>query len=498
MKWLKLEKKYMFQFFILSLLSLLYIFPIILINVDYKDDLGSSITGVIGLKGDGRPLGEYLVSVLCGGDPFTNVAPLSIILSVLFLSYTLVLYSKTNLPFISNNYVLIPVLLLIITNPLAVECLSYRSVSIAMIIALALPFMMFAVPDTVSNLYLFIYSTILCMAIMSLYQTPIGLCPILLTVNIFFAVVGEKKLNYLREGIRFAGIGISAIFYKLVVARHYVARNDWRYEASQMVELKFSSVKIIIKNTIAACNYLKTFLSATPIWYRIALVISILSTITVMLILYCRENNKKGCRKAVAITFFIISPAFVFIATFLPIMILRTLMLKTRIFLALGGFLFYMGIFLLYYYMKKRKSYIFLFLLVCIFYSYTYIYGYANAIDTQQEYVKYLTYNIVHDIETINAENEFSTLSFIGQMPKTKRLQMMYDKYPIYNEIIPTYFTNDSWMGGAWVLHYMQEDLTIESDNETDNQIVSSTEPIMKNSVYSCYENGDKIIIYFH
>ena len=137
-------------------------------------------------------------------------------------------------------------------------------------------------------------------------------------------------------------------------------------------------------------------------------------------------------------------------------------------------------------------------LILCILYHYTYIYSYGNALNNQKEYASYLVYNIVHDIETINAENEFSTVSFIGQMPKTKRLQMMYDKYPIYNEIIPTYFTNDSWMGGAWVLHYMQEDLTIESDNETDNQIVSSTEPIMKNSVYSCYENGDKIIIYFH
>ena len=498
MKWLKLDKKYMVQFFILSLLSLLYIFPIILVNADYKDDLGSSTTGIIGLKGDGRPLGEYLVSTLCGGDPFINVAPLSIILSVLFLSYTLILYTKANLPFITNNYVLIPVLLLIITNPLAVECLSYRSVSIVMIIALALPFMMFAVPDTVSNLYLFISSSILCMAIMSLYQTSIGLCLVLLVVNIFFAIVGEKNLNYLREGIRFAGIGISAVFYKIVVAGHYVERNDWRYTASQVVDLKFSSIKIMIQNTIASCRYLATFLAATPIWYQIALVAAILSAIAVMLLLYCRDNNSKGWRKSAGIVFFILSPLLVFIATFLPLMILKTLMLKTRLFLALGGVLFYMGIFLLYYYAKKQKSYVITFLLICIFYSYTYIYGYANAIDTQQEYAKYLTYNIVHDIETINAENEFSTLSFIGQMPKTKRMQMMYDKYPIYNEIIPKYFTNDSWMGGAWVLQYMQGNLTIEADTETDNQIVSSMEPIMKNSVYSCYVNGDKIIIYFY
>lgn len=498
MKWLKLDKRYMFLYFILSLLSLLYTFPIILVNADYKDDLGSSITGVIGLKGDGRPLGEYLVSFLCDGEPFTNIAPLSLILSILFLSYALVLYAKTNLHFISNNYVLIPVLLLIITNPLAADCLSYRSVSIIMIVALALPFMMFAVPDTVPALYLFIYSCVLCMAIMSLYQPPIGLCFVLLIVNIFFHIVGEKKLNYIQEGIRFAGIGIAAIFYEVVVATHYVEHNDWRYEASQPVDLKFDSVKIIARNIANSCHYLKTFFAATPIWYRIALIATVLFSITVMVILYCEENNIKEWRKAIGIAFFIISPVFVFIATFLPLMVLRTLSLKSRIFLALGGALFYMGVFLLYYYAKKQKVYVSAFLIVCIFYSYIYIYGYANAIDTQQEYAKYLVYNIAHDVETINADGEFSTLSFIGQIPRTDRIQMMYEKYPIYNEIIPKYLNNDSWIGGAWILQYLQGDLHLESDSEADDQIVAATEPIMKNAVYSCYVNDDKIIVYFH
>ncbi|MBD5509446.1 MAG: hypothetical protein HDR05_15755 [Lachnospiraceae bacterium] len=137
-------------------------------------------------------------------------------------------------------------------------------------------------------------------------------------------------------------------------------------------------------------------------------------------------------------------------------------------------------------------------LILCILYHYTYMYSYGNALNNQKEYASYLVYNIVHDIETINVENEFSTVSFIGQMPRTKRMQMLYDKYPIYESIMSKYFTNDSWMGGAWVLHYMQGDLTIESDNETDNQIVESAEPIMKNSVYSCYVNGGKIIIYFY
>lgn len=496
MKWLKLDKKYMFMYFILSLLSLLYIFPIILTNLYFKDDLGWSLSGEVGLKGDGRPLGEYLVLLLCGGKPVTDTAPLPLILLVLFLSYALILYAKTNLDSVSNDYMLVPVLLLVITNPLAIDCLSYKYGSIVMFAALALPFIIFSIPDTMSEINILIYSSILSVAIMSLYQAAIGMCLALLIITIFFSVINDKKLNFKREGIRIAGIGLGAVAYKIVIARHYVSQADWRYEASQTVALKFSSIKIIIQNTVESCLYIKEVLSETALWYQISLGLTVILAIVSILFLYCKESNKKGWRRVIDIVFLIISPMLVFIATFFPIMLLRTLMLKTRIFIALGGFLLYIGIFLLYY-AKKHKTFVPLLLILCIVYHHTYMYSYGNALNNQKEYATYLVYNIAHDLETINADGDFSTFSFIGQMPRTKRMQMMYDKYPIYETMMPKYFTNDSWIGGAWVLHYLQDDLTIESNTETDNQIVESTEPVMSNSVYSCYLNEDKIIVYF-
>ena len=110
MKWYQLDKKDIINYLLLSMLSLLYILPIVLINLYFKDDLGWSLRGSIGLKGDGRPLGEYLVLTLCGGEPVTDTAPLPLVLAVLFLSYTLILYARTNLDFISNRYALLTVM----------------------------------------------------------------------------------------------------------------------------------------------------------------------------------------------------------------------------------------------------------------------------------------------------------------------------------------------------------------------------------------------------
>lgn len=192
MKWYKLNTKYLLYGFLLSLLSLLYIFPIVLANLYYKDDLGWSLNGSIGLKGDGRPLGEYLVLLLCGGSPVTDTAPLSLILAVLFLSYTLVLYAKTNLDSVSDNWMVIPVLLLILTNPLSIECLAYRYGSFVMFTALGIAFLIFSIPETVSKPKLFVYSFFLIIALMSLYQAAIGMCLILIILAVFLELI-EKN-----------------------------------------------------------------------------------------------------------------------------------------------------------------------------------------------------------------------------------------------------------------------------------------------------------------
>ena len=45
----------------LSIISLLYVFPIILANRYYNDDLSRSLMGLTGWSGDGRPVTEYLM-----------------------------------------------------------------------------------------------------------------------------------------------------------------------------------------------------------------------------------------------------------------------------------------------------------------------------------------------------------------------------------------------------------------------------------------------------
>lgn len=500
MKWYKLDKKYLLNFLLLSILSLIYILPIILTNLYFKDDQGWSLWRAIGLKGDGRPLGEYLVLALCGGEPVTDTAPLPLILAVLLLSYSLTLYAKAKLSFISDHYALLILLLFIITNPFAVECLSYRYGSMVMLVALGLPFIIFSLPDTLSRIKIFIYSSLLSMALMSLYQAAIGMCLILFVADIFFVLFQERKINYAHEGLRIIGIGAGAIVYKVTIAHHYVSRSDWRYTASQTLEFKPGSIIMIFQNIIATCNYIMEFISEGALWYRLVLALIIILTMLLTIVLYCRESKKKGWRKAMDISFLLLSPICVFIFSFLALMVLKQQTLKLRTFIALGGFLLYLGILLLHC-AKKQQIFLrplLLLLILCNFYHYTYVYSYANAVNNQNEYAKYIAYNVAHDLETINADGEFTQFSFIGQMPQPKRTQIFCEKYPMTGALLPRYFTNDTWIGGAYVLHYLQGDIILASVTESDKALIDSDEPVMANSLYSCYVNDNKIIVSFH
>lgn len=499
MKWYHIDKKYVTNYLLLSVLSFLYVFPVFLINIYFQDDLGWSLRGSLGIKADGRPLTEYLILALSGGEPVTDLAPLPLILGVLFLSYALILYAQANLDYISNRYALTAVLLFMITNPFAIEYLFYRCGCMGAIASLGCPFIIFSIPDTTSKLKIFIYSSLISMGLMSLHPAPIAICLILFVVKIFFLLFQKRKVNYTLEGIRIVGIGTGAIIYKAVIANHFVSRYDWRYDASQTLEIKPESILVIFQNLVNTCKYIVKFLSETAEWYKIILVLFVLSAMFLSVFLYCREKEKSDWSKTIKIAFLVLSPICVFFLSYLPLMILKEQSLKLRIFLAMGSFLFYLGIILLHFTQKHQTLLhsLILLLVLCNFYHYTYIYSFANAVNNQNEYDQYLAYSIAQNLETINADDEFTRFSFIGVAPRSIRTQIYTDKYPMTAKLIPLYFKNDNWRGGAYILHYMQDDLTIEKDTDADRELVASAEPIMANSIYSCYVNDDKIIIVF-
>lgn len=92
--WLSIEKKGKTLFLALTIMYSVYVLPIILANRFFQNDLSHSLYGITGWNNDARPLIERLIIWLCGGFPLT------LVLGVLLLAYTVTMYTKRYLPYV--------------------------------------------------------------------------------------------------------------------------------------------------------------------------------------------------------------------------------------------------------------------------------------------------------------------------------------------------------------------------------------------------------------
>lgn len=495
---IKLDRKHMLLFLKLTVASLVYVLPIILADRYYSDDLSRALWGTASWEGDGRPLGEYMIRLLCGGLPVNDLSPLFLILSVMILSFSLAVYAQVNFKDIEGENIKMLVLLFIVTNPFAIANLSYKFDCLIMFSALSICFFLYSL--TFKKIYfLFLCAGVGGALIMSLYQPALGMCIVLSMGAVLLNMLGGQKYIF-NEAVRLAGIGTGVVIYKAAIAPHYVSTADWRHEASKVVSsVSLDSVLIVKGNIENAFHYIFEYVKELPAINKAALALMITAALAVGIVNYVLTSKRKKIIKTAEAVFIAVSPCMVFAATFLPLVVLVSIDMRSRLFLSFGGFLFFMGM-LLMYSVKNNKSRIAvtLLLLFCILYQYTYVYAYGNALKSQKEYEKYLVYNIANDLETLGTGSGIEKVTFDGTAPKCLQLKMMCTKHPFFNEIVPVYFGNSTWLGGVWLYHYLQGEIQIEDINEEDMKIIDSREPVISNLRYSCYLNGKKAIIRFH
>ena len=261
LKKFSLQSIYTRVFIILFVFSTFYVLPIILFNTWFNDDLGITLYGVTGLNGDGRPLGQLLSDFLSGGGIVADIGPLPLLCSMLILSYSLVLYAKENIPFSEHHILLSFVLLTVLTNPLGMSILFYRTGGCVMITALSIPFLLFSFNDEIATWIIGIVAFVSGIAIMSLYQAAFGMCLVLVCMNIIFLMLQGK--NRIKNDItRLIGLFLGAVVYMIFIMPRYIDSEGWRHKASQTVSgLNLETVKVFLLNiwnsTFYIINYLK-------------------------------------------------------------------------------------------------------------------------------------------------------------------------------------------------------------------------------------------------
>ncbi len=210
-------------------------------------------------------------------------------------------------------------------------------------------------------------------------------------------------------------------------------------------------------------------------------------------------GKQTGIRRIWQLLYVLCLPALTLLGCLLPLLVLKPTFftISSHTLIALCGLGTWLGI-MMSFLSQKIGRLMLVFALPCILFSFTFSYTYGNAMKSQQQYEEYMACNIVHDIETLNADGQYAYLTVEGDMPYARETAMLCDKYPLYRDLVPVYINNSSYLGGALLSHYMQEDLEFTSMTEEDAALLATGQPVIKGTVYSCYLNADKIIVYFH
>ena len=196
--------------------------------------------------------------------------------------------------------------------------------------------------------------------------------------------------------------------------------------------------------------------------------------------------------------YLILLPFLVISGTLAPLLILTpsAFSISTHSLICLGSVGLWIGIMLSALYRKLPRLSVFL-ILPCLFFALTFSYTYGNALTSQKQYETYLTYSIAHDVESLDADDTYRAITVSGRAPRSPEVARLVEKYPLFARLVPTYLTNSSYMGGVQLLHYTQKTYDFDDLTEEDMDLIENATPALTNSVYDCYENGDKIIIQF-
>lgn len=495
--WLTIEPNDRNRFFSLAALYTIYVLPILLANRLYQDDLPRSFYGVTGWNNDARPLTEKLISWLCGGTPLMDVAPLPLFLSGLLFAYTLTLYAKRYLP----ERTLLPVLgtgFLVIANPFALSNLSYRFDCVTMILALCAAILPYVVPEKKALRKIFAFSFLLCLITLTTYQPCCGVYIALWFVELFFMLLAGR-IDVPRLFTRGAACALSAIVYKYGILNRSIrpANGGWQPGAYQFSWRTQDGVFFAVgKNFEVFLTLLKEYGKGIPLPV-ILLFAALILLGTVLTARQFLQLKRKPLQNIFFIAYLILLPFLVTLGSLLPLLILvpSAFSISSHSLLCLCSFGLWAGVMLCALYKLSPKITPWLFA-PCLIFGLTFSYTYGNALTSQKQYEEYLTYSIAHDVETLDAEGDFSTLMISGRAPRSPQVSKLCEKYPLLTRLVPTYLTNSGYLGGVQLLQYTSKQWTLEGLPEEVS--ASLTSPMIANSIYSCYVQEDKIIIVFH
>lgn len=472
----ELSIKERFMFFLVSLC--LYIFPLMLKNVLYYDDNNRILHGRAYWDVDGRPLTDavmYLLNFNIGN--IGNVAPLPLLLSVIFLA-AIFTYISEKINYKKTIWSQLP-LLLFVVNPFYLQNFSYQydCLGMSMGIGCALLAYFYQPKKRIEH----IIPPLLIAASFAFYQPCVNVFLALFFADILLKFKIQK--NYIKNTLLSAGYYLSGVVIYYIIQFHIITVSTTRNELIKPSEL-LSSIKV---------SYEKLSEFLYPLFNSTLVVFFVLFGFTLTLVFLLRMKESICKKDIVQSVLIILSPFALFLCLWGPLLLLKELLFNPREFPAFGVILF-TGLLSLYTIDKRGIIYRIISILILIA-LFSFSYQYANVLKYQRDYDERVFSWLAYDLGKIDTSDK--KIYIYGETPRTVLSERIIENNPFISQLVKPSFR---WVARAILLGLdipnVSRDVSFDDEKEWSAICETKKPYLIKHARYMVYDFDSHISVW--
>lgn len=438
-----IDKKERMLFIAILVASFFYVLPIILSGQFYIDDLRRSIWGDLGWSQIGRPLSDLILKVITLGGLAGDTFPLTLILSVLLISFSVFKYVKS-IRIITDTKVIFMLTVSVMCSPFMIENMSFRYDSVTMAASLSFIILAFTIKST--DIKALAIGALLVIFSLCTYQATIG---VFFTLSILEFCIKTKSSQRSFDNIltlikRVAQFLTSFIIYTKLISPYFVV-GFYGENHSELLPLTAESITAAIKNT---ASFASMIVELNYIYGYILIASVVLSMLSSLMIARGAIKNEVSLYSIASAVIVIASPFFAVLFSFIHLVPLKNPVILPRTMMSFCATIMFFGISISMLSGRSAKALLALFILC----SLSYVYTYGNASKSQSEsdgrIVETLRYAV--GIKGIDAKN----LIIYGESPKTKQSIIAENKYPSIKRLIQMYLSGNRMWSRFLMMHH--------------------------------------------
>ncbi|QLR04787.1 glucosyltransferase domain-containing protein [Providencia rettgeri] len=475
------------------LLLILLVFPIILANVYYIDDLTRATHGYTFWGIDGRPMSDIAMILFNFNGHLSDLAPLPLLTSCVMLAISFSIFRWKFLDDSLKSFI-IPISFLF--SPFIFEPLTYRFDSLTITFSIFFCFLFLFIELKNKIIELILSGAAICF-VYSFYQPSINIAAIFISIYFFYLLTKDIQAYEIikKVSVKLLSLIFGTIVYMLIILPSTHVNDN----ASHHPGISNSIMDTILNNANTYYIFFeRNIIAENGKWLIIAFVsINIVSSIIISTKYHIR--NISNSNKYVMLSILILSiivPFLSIIASMGSLLFLsNSLETFARVYIGINAY-FLLTIFLLYK-AVKLKTIPMIISIISTFYIFTFVYSYGNSLNMQNDMNK----NVAIEFKdaTKNIKNESVKVIFNGESPKSPVFSNSSLNYPLLKTIVVDYYYN--WLGP---FRYM--DLygikqiypgVIQGELIDYKNNFCEFEKIYKSQTFSIYKKDDYLIVDF-